>query len=158
MIQVTDDARFVGQKSMKHMKRFFQFVVFALALVVASQPLLVDAVCPQQQCGGTPDYSVHFDSMAIPNLAMWHILTSSQATQQVVFGEAGCSYGPCWLQSDSATLLMATPPILKLASSKLLMRVAQFSASPVVNLAARSSQDAVVGAVPRHILFQVFRI
>jgi hypothetical protein len=54
---------------------------------------------------------------------------------------------------------MATPPLLKLASSSTLFTpVAQFSASPAVNLAARSSEDAAVGAVPRHILFQVFRI
>jgi hypothetical protein len=135
------------------MKRFFQFVVFALALVVASQPLLVDAVCPQQQCGGTPDYSVHFDSMAIPNLAMWHILTSSQATQQVVFGEAGCSYGPCWLQSDSATLLMATPPILKLASSKLLMRVPKtrsLGRSPGTS-SSRSSEFKYLPAISAHV-------
>jgi hypothetical protein len=54
---------------------------------------------------------------------------------------------------------MATPPIFRLAiSSTLFMRVAQFSASPAVILAERSSEDAAAGAVSRHILLQVFRI
>jgi len=54
---------------------------------------------------------------------------------------------------------MPTPPIFRLAnSSTLLMPVAQFSAGPAVTLAARSSEDAAAGAVPRNILFQVFRI
>jgi hypothetical protein len=54
---------------------------------------------------------------------------------------------------------MATPPTFRLANgSTLLMPVAQFSASPPVILAARSSEDAAAGAVPRNILFQVFRI
>jgi hypothetical protein len=101
---------------------------------------------------------MHFDSMAIPNPAMQHIFTSSQATQQVVFGEAGCSYGPCWLRSDSAIFLLATPPIFRLASGTSLVPVAPFSASPEVVLAARSSKDAAAVAVPRHILFHVFRI
>jgi hypothetical protein len=140
------------------MKRLFQFVVFAVVLLAAAQPLLADAVCPEQPCGGTLDYSMHFDSMAIPRPAMQQILTSSPATQQVVFGDAGCSYGRCWLRSDSATLLLATPPIFRLASSTSLVPVAQFSASRAVILAARSSEDAAAGAVPRHILFQVFRI
>jgi hypothetical protein len=56
-------------------------------------------------------------------------------------------------------LLLATPPIFRLANgSTFLMPVAQFSASPRVILAARSSEDAAAGAVPRNILFQVFRI
>jgi hypothetical protein len=40
----------------------------------------------------------------------------------------------------------------------MLMPVAQFSARAAVILATRSSEDAAAGAVPRHILFQVFRI
>jgi hypothetical protein len=99
------------------------------------------------------------DSMAISNSSMQPILASSQATPQVVFAEAGCSYGSCWLRLHSATLLLATPPIFRLANgSTFLMPVTQFSASPAVILAARSSEDAAAGAVPRNILFQVFRI
>ena len=94
---------------------------------------------------------------AIPDSAMQSILASSQASPHVAIAEAACSYGSCRLRSDSAALLTATPPILKLASSsKLLMPVAQFSASPVVNLAATSAEDAAAGAVHRRILFQVF--
>jgi len=144
---------------MQLMKRLFQFVVFALVLLAGPQPLLADIVCAQQRCGAIPDCSMHLGCMAIPDSAMQSLLASSQAAPQVVLAEAGCSYGSCRLRSDSATLLMATPPLLKLASSSTLFTpVAQFSASPAVNLAARSSEDAAVGAVPRHILFQVFRI
>jgi hypothetical protein len=97
--------------------------------------------------------------MANPDFAMQSHLASSQAAPHVVFAEAGCSYGSCWLQSSSDTLLMATPPIFRLASSNtFLMRVAQFFASPAVILTERSSEDAVAGAVPMHILLQVFRI
>ncbi len=144
---------------MQLMKRLFQFVVFALVLLAVAQPLLADTACTQQQCGGTPDCSMHLGSMAIPGSAMSSLLASSQATPHAVFAEAGCSYGWCWLRSDSTRLLMPTPPIFRLAnSSTLLMPVAQFSAGPAVTLAARSSEDAAAGAVPRNILFQVFRI
>jgi len=143
---------------MQLMKRLFQFVVFALVLLAAAQPLLADTACTQQRCEGT-DCSLHFDSMAIPNSAMPPILASSQATPQVVFAEAGCSYGLCWLRSDSATLLLATPPTFRLArSSTFYMPVVQFSASRAVILAARPFEDAATGAVPKNILFQVFRI
>jgi hypothetical protein len=144
---------------MQFMKRLFQFVVFALVLLAAPQPLLADIACAQQRCGGTPDCYMHIGCMAIPDSAMQSLLASSQVAPHVVFAEAGCSYVSCWLRSDSATLLTATPPILKLAgSSTLIMPEAQFSASPAINLAATSSKDAAAGAVPRHILFQVFRI
>jgi len=97
--------------------------------------------------------------MAILDSPMQLILASSQATPQVVFAEAGCSYGSCLLRSDGATLPLATPTIFRLANgSTLLMPVAQFSASPAVILAARSPEDAAARAVPRNILFQVFRI
>jgi hypothetical protein len=141
------------------MKRLFQFVVFAVALLAAAQPLLADTACAEQRCGGTSDCYMHLGSMAIPDSAMQPLLASSQATPHAVFAEAGCSYGSCSLRSDSTTLLVATPPIFRLANSNtLLMPVAQFSASPAVTLAARSSEDAAAGAVPRNILFQVFRI
>jgi hypothetical protein len=56
-------------------------------------------------------------------------------------------------------LLAAKPPIFRLGNgSTLLMPVAQFYAIPAVILAARSSEDAAAGAVPRIILFQVFRV
>jgi hypothetical protein len=141
------------------MKRLFQFVVFALVLLAAAQPLLADIVCAQQRCGGTPDCYMHFGSMATPDSAVQSLLASSQATPNAPFVEAGCRYGSCWFRSDGAALLMATPPILKLSSSStLLMPVAQFSANPAVNLADTSAEDAAAGAVPRRILFQVFRI
>ena len=144
---------------MQLMKRLFQFVVFALVLLAVAQPLLADTACTQQRCGGTPDCYMHLGSMAIPDSAMSSILVSSQATPYGVFAESDCSYGWCWLRSDSTTLLVATPPIFRLANgSTLLMPVAQFSAGPAVTLAARSSEDAAAGAVPRNILFQVFRI
>jgi hypothetical protein len=54
---------------------------------------------------------------------------------------------------------MATPPTFRLANgSTLLVPVAQFSVRAAVILAARSSEDAAAGAVPRNILLQVFRI
>lgn len=141
------------------MKRLLQFVAFALVLLVVAQPLLADTECAQQRCGGTLDCSMNIGCKAIPDSAMQSILASSQASPHVAIAEAACSYGSCRLRSDSAALLTATPPILKLASSsKLLMPVAQFSASPVVNLAATSAEDAAAGAVHRRILFQVFRI
>ena len=141
------------------MKRLFQFVVFALVLLAAALPLLADIACAQPRCEGTPDCYMHLGSMVIPDSAMSSLLVSSQATPHAVFAEAGCSYGSCWLRSDSTTLLVATPPIFRLANgSTLLMPVAQFSASLAVILAARLSEDAAAGAVPRHILFQVFRI
>ena len=101
---------------------------------------------------------MHLASMAIPNSAMQYILASSPATSSVVLPEAGCSYGTCWLESDTATLLAVTPPTSRLASRTLLMPIAPFSASHAVILAARSPQDVAAEAVPRHILFQVFRI
>jgi hypothetical protein len=144
---------------MQLMKRMFRFAVLALVLLAAAQPLLADIACAQQRCGGTPNCYMHIGCTAIPDAAMQSLLVSSLSASYVVLAEAGCSYGSCELRSDSATLQMATPPIFKLASSSpLLMPVAQFSASPVVTLAARSSRDAAAGAVPRHILFQVFRI
>ena len=144
---------------MQPMKRLFQFVVFALVLLAAAQPLLADPACTQPQCEGNPVCSMHFESMAIPNSAMQPILASLQATPQFVFAEAGCSYGWCWLRSDSSGLLVATPPTFRLANcSSFLVPVAQFSGSPAVVLAARSCEGAAGGAVPRHILFQVFRI
>jgi hypothetical protein len=143
---------------MQHMKRLFQFVVYALVLLAAAQPLLADTACTQQRCGSTPDCYMHLGSMAIPDSAMSSLLASSLATPHAVFAETGCSYGSCRLRSDSTRLLMATPPTFRLASNTLLMTVAQFSASPAVILAARSSEDAAVGSVPRNILFQVFRI
>src|SRR5260370_17555156 len=116
---------------MQLMKRLFHFVVFALVLLAAAQPLLADTACTHQQCGGTPDCSMHLGSMAIPDSAMSSLLGSSQATPHPVFAEAGCSYSWCWLASDSTALLMATPPIFRLANgSTLLMPAAQFSASP----------------------------
>jgi hypothetical protein len=143
---------------MQHMKRLFQFVVFGLVLLAAAQPLLADAACAQQRCGGTPDCYMHLGSMAIPDSAMSSLLASSLATPHAVFAEAGCNYGSCRLRSDRATLLLATAPTLRLVSNTFLMPVAQFSASLAVILAARSSEDAAAGAVPRNILFQVFRI
>jgi hypothetical protein len=145
---------------MQLMKRLFQFVVFALVLLAAAaQPLLADIACAQQRCGGIVDCSMHIGCMAIPDSAMQSFLASFQAAPQVAIAEAGCSYDSWWLAPTDATLLKATPPTTRLASSTtLLMRVAQFSASPVVNPVARLSEDAAVGAVPRHILFQVFRI
>jgi hypothetical protein len=144
---------------MQLMKRLFQFVVFALVLLAVPQPLLADIACAQQRCGGTSDCSMHLVCMATPDSAMQPLIASSQAAPHVVFAEAGCSYGSCWLRSDSATFLMARPPIFILASSStFLMPVAQFSANPTVIIAARSSKDAAAGAVPRHILYQVFRI
>ena len=141
------------------MKRLFQFVVFALVLLAAAQPLLTVTACAQPQCEGSPVCSIRVDSMAIPNYAMQPIRAGSQATPQVAVADAGCSYGWCWLRPDNTTLLVATPPIFRLANgSTLLMPVAQFSASPAVILAARSSEDATAGIVPRNILFQVFRI
>lgn len=141
------------------MKRLFEFIVFALVLLAAAQPLLADTACTQQRCGGTPDCYMHLGSMAIPDSAISSLLASSLATPQAVFAEAGCSYGSCWLRSDSTALLVATPPIFRLANGgTLLMPVAQFSASPAVTPAARSSEDAAARAVPRNILFQVFRI
>jgi len=96
--------------------------------------------------------------MAIPDSAMLSLLASAQATPYALLPEAGCSNGWCWLASDSPRLLVATPPTFRLAKGNtLLMPVAQFSASPAVILAA-SSEDAAAGAVPRNILFQVFRI
>jgi hypothetical protein len=144
---------------MQLMKRLFQFVLFALVLLAAAQPLLTDTACTQQRCGGTPDCYTHLGCMAIPDSAMSSLLPSFRATPHAVFAEAGCSYRSCWLRSNSATLLVATSPIFRLANgSTLLMPVAQFSARPVVILAARSSEDAIAGAVPRNILFHVFRI
>jgi hypothetical protein len=144
---------------MQVMKRLSQFVVFALVLLGAAQPLLADIDCAQQRCGAIPDCSMHLGCMATPDSVMQSLFASTQATSHVAFAEAGCSYGFCRLRSDSTALLMATPPTFRLASSStLLMPVAQFSASPAVNLAATSSEDAAAVAVPRHILFQVFRI
>jgi hypothetical protein len=143
---------------MQLMKRLFQFVVFTLVLLAGPQQLLADIACAQQRCGGAPDCYMHIGCMAIPDSAMQSLLASSQAASHIAFTEAGCSYGSCWLRSDNVTLLMATPPILKLASSTLFMQAAQFSASPAVNLAATSSEDTAAGAARRHILFQVFRI
>ena len=144
---------------MQLMKRLFQFVVFALVLLAAAQPLLADTACAQQKCGGTPDCSMYSGSMAIPGSAMSSLLASSQATPHAVFAESGCSYGWCWLRSDSTPLLVAKPPIFRLANSSApLMPVAQFSGSSAVILAARSSEGAAAGAVPRNILFQLFRI
>jgi hypothetical protein len=97
--------------------------------------------------------------MAIRYSAMLFLLASSQATPPAVFTEAGCSYGSCWLRSDNSPLLVATPPIFRLANgSTLLMPVAQSSWSHAVILAARPFEDAAAGEVPRNILFQVFRI
>ena len=144
---------------MQPMKRLFQFVVFALVLIGASQPLLADTVCTQPQCEDNPVCSMHFESMAIPNSAIQLILASSQSTAQVVFAEAGCGYGWCWLRSDSSRLLVVAPPTFRLASgSTFLVPVAEFSGSPAVVLAARSCEGVPGGAVPRRILFQVFRI
>jgi hypothetical protein len=144
---------------MKDMKRLFQFGAFALALLVAALPLLADAACTQQPCGGAPNCSMHVGGIAIPDSAMRSLLASTQATPQAVFAEAGCSYGSCSLQSERAALLMATPPIFRFAgTSTLLMPVAPFSASREVVLTARPSEDPAPGAVPMHILFQVFRI
>ena len=140
------------------MKKLFQLVVFALVLLAGPQLLLADIACAQQRCGGTTDCYMHIGCMAIPDSAMQSLLASSQTTPQVVFEEAGCSNGSCWLRSDSATLLTATPPTFRRASNTMLMPVAQFSARAAVILATRSSEDAAAGAVPRHILFQVFRI
>jgi hypothetical protein len=140
------------------MKRLFQFVALAIVLLAAAQPLLANTACTQPRCEGSPDCSTHFDSTAIPNSGMQYILASSPATSSVVFPEAGCGYGTCWLESDSATLLAVTPPTSRLASRTFLMPVAPFSASQAVILAAGSPQDVAAGAVPRHILFQVFRI
>ena len=158
MIQVTDHACFVGRKSIQLMKKLFQFVALATVLLAATQPLLANTACTQPRCEDSPDCSTHFDSMAIPNSAMQYILASSPATSSVVFPEAGCSYGTCWPESDSSTLLAVTPPTSRLASRTLFMPVAPFSASHAFILAARSPEDAATGAVPRHILFQVFRI
>ena len=136
-----------------------QFAGFALVLLALAQPLLADIVCAQQRCGGTLDCSTHIGGMAVPDSAMQSLLVSSQASPHDVFAEAACSYGSCRVRSDSAALLTATPPIPKAAnSSTLLIVVAQFSASPAVNLAATSSEDAAAADVPRHILFRVFRI
>ena len=144
---------------MQPMKRLFQFVAFALVLIGASQPLLADTACTQPQCEGNPVCSMHFESMAIPNSAIQPMLASSQSTAQVVFAEAGCGYGWCWLRSDSIRLLVVAPPTFRLANgSTFLVPVAQLSASPAVILAAGSPEDTAVGAVPRNILFQVFRI
>ncbi len=144
---------------MQLMKKLFQFVAFALVLLAATQRLLADAACAQQRCGGTPDCSMHLDSLSIPDPAMQFQLASSQAAPQSVIAEAGCSYGSCWLRSDSAKFLITTPTKFKLAgSSTFLTPIAQFSASPGVILAARSSEYAAAGAVPKHPLFQVFRI
>src|SRR5260221_12607664 len=113
------------------MKKLFQFVVFALVLLAAAQPLLADTACTQQRCGGTRDCYMHLGGMPIPDSAMSSLLASSLATPHAVFAEAGCSYGWYWLASDSTKLLMTTPPIFRLAKgSTLLMPVAQFSASP----------------------------
>ena len=145
---------------MQAMKRLFQFVAFALVLLAAAQPLLADSTCTQPQCEGNPVCSMRFESMAIPNSAMQPILASLQATPQVVFAEAGCSYGWCWLRSDSSSrLLAAILPTFRLVNrSSFLVPVAQFSGSPAVVLAARSCEGTAGGAVPRHMLFQVFRI
>jgi hypothetical protein len=141
------------------MKRSFQFAVFVLVVLAGPQRLLADIACVQQRCGGNTDCYMHIGCMATPDSAMQSFLASSQAAPHVVFAAAGCSYGSCWLRSDGAALLTAIPPILKLASSTtLLTLVAQLSGSPAVNLAATSSKDAAAGAVPRHILFQIFRI
>ena len=140
------------------MKRLFQFVALAIVLLAAAQPLLANTACTQPQCEGSPDCSTHFDSMAIPSSAMQYILASSPATSSVVLPEAGCSYGTCWLELDSAKLLAVTPPTSRLASRTLLMPVAPFSGSDAVILPVRSPGDVATGAVPRHILFQVFRI
>lgn len=143
---------------MQLMKRLFQFVVFALVLLAAAQPLLADAACTQPQCESGRVCSMHLGSMAIPDSAMSSLLASSLAIPHAAFAD-GCSYGSCRLRSDSTRLLMATPPTFRLANgSTLLMPVAQFSASPAVILEARSSEDAAAGAVPRHIRFQVLRI
>jgi hypothetical protein len=141
------------------MKRLFKFAVFALALLAAVQPLLADAACAQPRCERSPDCSMRLDSMVIPDSAAQSLLASSQATPQVVFAGAGSSGASCRPQSSSATSLMATPPIVKLASSStFLMPVVRFFASRAVILAARSSEDAAAGAIPKHVLFQVFRI
>jgi hypothetical protein len=141
------------------MKRSFQFAVFVLVVLAGPQRLLADIACVQQRCGGNTDCYMHIGCMATPDAAMQSFLASSQATPHVAFAAASCSDGSCWLRSDSVTLQMATPPVSKFAnSSTLFMPVAQLSASPAVNLAATSSKDAAAGAVPRHILFQVFRI
>lgn len=159
MIQITDYACYVGRKSTVLVKRLLQFVVSGLALLATAQPLLAETVCDQPQCESTPVCSTWFDSMAIPTSALQPILASSQATLHVAFVKAGCSYGCCWLRSNTRELLLATPPTFRLTDgSRPLTPVAQFSASHVVILAARSSEDAAAGAVPRNILFQVFRI
>jgi hypothetical protein len=63
---------------MQLMKRLFQFVVFALVLLAAAQPLLADTVCTEQRCGGTPDCSLHLGGMSIPDSAMSSLLASSR--------------------------------------------------------------------------------
>ncbi len=157
-IQIMDYASCVGRKSIQLMKRSFQFVVFALVLLAAAQPLLADIACDQRQCEGSPVCSVWFEGMAIPDSAMLSLLASAQATPYAVLPEAGCSNGWCWLASDSPRLLVATPQTFRQARGSTFMPVAQLSANSAVVLAARSSEDATAGAVPRNILFQVFRI
>ena len=159
MIQVTDNGYCLGRKSMQIMKRLFQFIAFALVLLAAAQPMLVDTVCVQPQCGGTPDCYTHLGCMATPDFAMQSLLATSQATPQVAFAESGCTFGWCWLRSDSSKSRVATPQIFAPASSSpFFMPVAQFSTSPAVVLAARSSENGAADNVPRHILFRVFRI
>jgi hypothetical protein len=134
---------------MQLMKILFQSVVFGLVLLVASQPLLADTACTRQRCGGAPDCYMHLGSMAFADSAMQSLLASFPATPYVVFAESDCSYGSCWLRSDSATLLMATPQIFNLAGkTTLLMPVAQLSASRAAILAPRPFEDPASVAVP----------
>ena len=154
-----DYACSVGRKSIQLMKRSFQFVVIALVLLAAAQPLLAHTACDQRQCEGSPVCSVWFEGMAIPDSAMLSLLGSAQATPYAVLPEAGCSNGWCWLTSDNPRLLVATQSTFRLANGRaLFIPVARFSVSPAVILAARLSEDAAAGTVPRHILFQVFRV
>ena len=134
------------------MKRLFQFVLFGLVLLAAAQPLLAETACDHRQCEGSLVCSVCFDGMVIGNPALRPVLANSQT-------ETGCTYGWCQLRADGSSLLVTTPSTPRLANGRtLFIPVAQFSASPVVILAARSSEDAAASTIPRHILFQVFRI